>query len=248
MCTFIESITCTTLMWLKLGYIPTWQPRIPQNCAGWKSIYCGLERLLHKVLILGGWEMRRLLISQSASLKTNCTYHETVSSNRSPQRGLAVCSHGRVFPVWGDCGPAGLISDTCCPSWGALLVALSSKAEDREHSPKKNQKCGQMGLVAWLAGSSTWGAGAGPSRPVSCAGGPQHSSWQWPITCKAVSDGWEFPSLPTTFSPFPNSITRTPNHIIKGPLNLCAIIYKLFQTYFGSYPSLYYYSENHRLS
>lgn len=92
MCTFIESITCTTLMWLKLGYIPTWQPRIPQNCAGWKSIYCGLERLLHKVLILGGWEMRHLLISQSASLKTNCTNHEIVSSNRSPQRGLAVCS------------------------------------------------------------------------------------------------------------------------------------------------------------
>ena len=52
-------------------------------------------------------------------------------------------------------GPAGLISDTCSPSWGAFLVVSSSKAEDSEHSPKKNQKCGQVGLVAWLAGSST---------------------------------------------------------------------------------------------
>ena len=130
MCTFIESITCTTLMWLKLGYIPTWQPRIPQNCAGWKSIYCGLERLLHKVLILGGWEMRRLLISQSASLKTNCTYHETVSSNRSPQRGLAVCSHGRVFPVWGDCGPRWSYQWHLLPQLGSI-----SSFKGRANSP-----------------------------------------------------------------------------------------------------------------
>lgn len=53
-----------------------------------------------------------------------------------------------VSSVGRPLGPAGLISDTCSPSWGALLAVSSSKAKDDKHNSKKNQTCGQMGLVA----------------------------------------------------------------------------------------------------
>lgn len=73
--------------------------------------------------------------------------HLTRDRDRQPQlpnkkETPSVSSVGRWL------GLAGLISDTCSPSWGALLVVSSSKAKDGKHNSKKNQTYGQMGLMA----------------------------------------------------------------------------------------------------
>lgn len=61
------------------------------------------------------------------------------------QTGITKCSWHRKIPCW---ALLVLPVTPALPDGGALLMLLSSKAEVSKHSPKKNQKCGQIELVA----------------------------------------------------------------------------------------------------
>lgn len=187
--------------------------------------------------------MRRLLISQSASLKTNCAYHETVSSNRSPQRGLAVCSQcGKTA------GPRWSYQRHLLPQLGSITGGIIFKSRGQGTQSKEEPEMradGAGGLISRFLHLGSW------SRAITSC----FLCWWSPALILAVTHHlqscfrWLGISLSShNLLTLPPSITCTPNHIIECPLNLCVTIYELFQTYFRSYPSFHYYSENRRLS
>lgn len=168
-----------------------------------KKYLLWLGEALAQVLILGAWEVRRLLINSHGFKLTAPTMRLWVATAAS--RGLS-----SVSPVWEDCRAPLVLSATPAAPAEGITGGVIFKSRGQRHSQRRTRNARADGLVAWLAGSSTWGAGAGPSHPVCCCWWSDTHLWQWTITCKLFQMAG-ISSLPTAFSPL-HSIAHYPKN------------------------------------
>lgn len=149
---------------------------------------------------MGGWETRRLLMSQPTSLKTNCTSHGTVSGNHSSQTKR---KH-HVFPVWEDRWARWSYQWHLLSQLGSITGSVIFKSKGRQVQFKEKPDIWAEGAGGLVSRSPYLGSWTGAIMySVSCAGGPQHSSWQKAVTCQVISGGQKLPLSPPPSHPPP---------------------------------------------
>lgn len=126
------------------------------------------------------------------------------------QRGNAVCfqcgkTAGPRWSYWQH-----LLSQLRSITGGVIFKSKGQKTQSKEEPEVWADGAGSLISRSPYLGNWT---GAITSS-VSCAGGPQHSSWQQPITCKVISRGQELPlstqpSHPSS-SPLQTTSSRVP--------------------------------------